>query len=98
MHVKDARNSICVNSILSYADQTDGCFEELQLFYFSQKVRNQAEQILSGQLPFSIVFAKSYVEVFSKDATKRAALSALAEYLDIPRRPIACIGDGENDV
>lgn len=26
------------------------------------------------------------------------ALSALAEYLDIPRRPIACIGDGENDV
>jgi hydroxymethylpyrimidine pyrophosphatase-like HAD family hydrolase len=70
----------------------------LQLFYFSQKVRNQAEQILSGQLPFSIVFAKSYVEVFSKDATKRAALSALAEYLDIPRRPIACIGDGENDV
>lgn len=95
---RDARNSICVNSILSYVDGTDKCFEELQLFYFSQKARKQAEQILSDQMTFSVVYAKSYVEIFSKKATKGAALAVLAKYLEIPRMNIACIGDGENDV
>ena len=39
-----------------------------------------------------------YVEVYSKNASKGNALSALADHLGIRQEEIACIGDGENDL
>ena len=39
-----------------------------------------------------------YAEIYSSNATKGTALSAVADYLSVSKDEIACIGDGENDI
>lgn len=38
------------------------------------------------------------MEIFSAEASKGKALSALAQHLHLDRSQIACIGDSENDL
>ena len=61
-------------------------------------VRRRTEQALAGYSGLAAAYSGSYVEIYSKAATKGTALAAVARQLSISKDEIACIGDGENDI
>lgn len=94
---KDAANAFCVRDIEGQIAGQATDFDELQFFYFSVGARQEARMLLSDHC-IQAVYASQYVEVFSKEANKGSALTALAKRLAVPKQQVACIGDGENDV
>lgn len=71
--------------------------EELQLFYFGNDAENSVNQILSDYHCFVQSCSGNYAEIYSKNASKGNAVTALASRLGIKTEEIACIGDAEND-
>lgn len=72
--------------------------EELQLFYYSEEAREKLARVISGYPEVDAAYTKSYVEIYSKKASKGRTLSMLAKYIGIRMEEIACIGNGENDL
>ena len=72
--------------------------EEIQIYYMSRNAEASIRKILRKYPELSAAYTKAYVEIFSKETSKGAALAALSEYLQIQKEEIACIGDGENDL
>lgn len=95
---RDAASSQTVRHIIPYAAQAQRDVEELQFFFFSKAARRRTEQALAGYSGLAAAYSGSYVEIYSKAATKGTALAAVARQLSISKDEIACIGDGENDI
>lgn len=94
---KDADQARCVPDLRPLIKQSRGA-EELQFYFFSRTAREALRQILSYYPTLNAVYSSSYVEIFSAEASKGKALSALAQHLHLDRSQIACIGDSENDL
>ncbi|MCD8379834.1 MAG: Cof-type HAD-IIB family hydrolase [Lachnospiraceae bacterium] len=95
---KDAGNTIYVKDMSDTIRQTGGVLEELQFYFLSQTARENVRDIMKCFPELSAAYDRSYVEIFSKDASKGNALSELSSYLQIDPEQVACIGDGENDL
>lgn len=76
-------------------EKTD--IEEIQLFHFGKDAASQINEILSNYDCFIKSSTSTYTELYSKNASKGNALTALAKKLGISPAEIACIGDAEND-
>lgn len=98
LYGKDVTNSIRVKNIVTYIREHGGRLEEIQLFYFSDTAYKQVENALKTCCDLNKSFGHQYVELYSKQASKGAAISALANHLNIEPKDIVCIGDGENDL
>ena len=72
--------------------------EELQFFFLTKKARERTRHIVSGFPDLSLACTSYYAEIYSANATKGTALSAVADHLSISKEETACIGDGENDI
>ena len=94
---KDAERVRCVPDLRPLIKQSRGV-EELQFYFFSRTAREALRQILSYYPTLNAAYSSSYVEIFSTEASKGKALSALAQHLHLDRSQIACIGDSENDL
>ena len=95
---KDAESTKCVKSIRKMVEDAKVDVEEIQLFHFSKEARQRTRELLDRYPQFTGAGTPVYVEVYAKNASKGAALAALAEQLGIAREEIACIGDAENDL
>ena len=60
--------------------------------------KSKVRSVLNEYPALHAAYTPIYVEVYSKNASKGNALSALADHLGIRQEEIACIGDGENDL
>lgn len=95
----DAATSICVENMNRELRRRASDVEELQFYFFTRRTGQRLRRVLEQNAPdCRWAFTNQYVEVFSRSASKGAALRALAERLNIPKEQIACIGDGENDL
>lgn len=72
--------------------------EEIQLYFMSRNAETNIRKTLEMYPKLSAAYTKAYVEIFSVETSKGAALAALADHLQIRKEEIACIGDGENDL
>ncbi len=95
---RDAGNTIYVKDMSDTIMQTSGVLEELQFYFLSQTARENVRDIMKGFPELSAAYDRSYVEIFSRDASKGNALSELSSCLQIDPGQVACIGDGENDL
>lgn len=95
----DAAASICVGNMNRVLRQQAADVEELQFYFFTGRTGRKLRCMLERYAPdCRWAFTDQYVEIFSNNASKGAALAALAARLNIPKEQIACIGDGENDL
>lgn len=94
---KDSKNAIEVKDIISYATYNNKDIEELQFFFFNKSSNERCKQVLANY-DVACAYSSSYVEIYSKEATKGNGLKKIADYLNISKDEIACIGDGENDL
>ena len=95
----DAAASLCVNNMNRQLRLRSSDVEELQFYFFTKRTGQRLRCMLERYAPdCRWAFTDQYVEVFSRNASKGAALAALAARLNIPKEQIACIGDGENDL
>lgn len=95
---KDATYSKYAKNIAELLHSSQMDVEEIQLFYFNESMRERGEKLLSQYHCFLESRSEHYTELYSKDASKGNALSALANHLGIAKDEIACIGDAENDI
>lgn len=95
---KDASYSKYAKNIASLLRSSQMDVEEIQLFYFNEQMKKRGENLLTQYDCFLESRSSHYTELYSKDASKGNALSALANYLGIEKDDIACIGDAENDI
>lgn len=95
---RDANSADCIRDIFGTLRAHAGEIEELQLFYFSERTRRSAREILGEYSGLTAAYDRYYVEVISREAGKGAALAALARHLGADRGETACIGDGSNDL
>lgn len=96
MEKMQIRHAVCLISA-PLIKQSRGV-EELQFYFFSRTAREALRQILSYYPTLNAAYSSSYVEIFSAEASKGKALSALSQHLHLDRSQIACIGDSENDL
>ena len=94
---KDAKESPCVSDLTEAISQRPSDVEELQFFFFGKEGPNTVRQVLSRYPALLSAYTHIYVEVYHKNASKGAALTALCQQLGIPKEQVACMGDGEND-
>ena len=94
----DAKQGIVVKNICEYLKEKKCDVEEIQLFFFNEKTRNNLKDILNKYQNIEYAFTDKYVELYSSKATKGNALEALANHLNITTNDVACIGDSENDL
>lgn len=95
---KDARQVRRVTDMMKEIAGTRHGIEEIQFYFLGKNAREMTKGILARYEDLSAAYTDQYVEIFSKQASKGTALSALAQELGIERSEIACIGDGENDL
>ena len=95
---KDAGNAQIVRQLAPCIKERQSDVEELQFFFYTKKARARIRDVLSRHPELSAAYGGQYVEIYSKGASKGAALEALARQLSVPKEDIACIGDGENDI
>ncbi|MCD7819002.1 MAG: HAD-IIB family hydrolase [Lachnospiraceae bacterium] len=95
---RDAGNTIYVKDMSDTIRQGNGILEELQFYFLSRTARKNVPDIMKAFPELSATYDRSYVEIFSRDASKGNALSELSSYLQIDPGQVACIGDGENDL
>lgn len=95
---KDAKGVRRISNVQKEILRAGAGVEEMQFYFLRPGVREKVKRILEAYPGVAAAYTKYYVEIFAKDASKGAALVALAEYLNIERAEIACIGDGENDL
>ena len=93
---KDARNCTVVHDCLQTLQQTGQDVEEVQLFFFNNRMKQELVQILDQFPQIEKAYSSSYVELYSPDASKGNALKTLIDKLAI--EDTACIGDSENDL
>lgn len=98
IYKKDAQKAIYVKDLESTIRRSQYDIEELQFYFFSSSASVQLKEILKKYPELLAAYTESYVEIFSRNASKGNALAALAAHLHIPSQEIACIGDGENDL
>ena len=72
--------------------------EEFQFYFLTPGAKNKVRSVLKEYPALYAAYTPIYVEVYSENASKGTALSALADHLGIRQEEIACIGDGENDL
>ncbi|MCD7739394.1 MAG: Cof-type HAD-IIB family hydrolase, partial [Lachnospiraceae bacterium] len=95
---RDAGNTIYVKNMSDTIRRSNGVLEELQFYFLSRTAGENIRDIMKGFPELSAAYDRSYVEIFSGDASKGNALSELSSYLQIDPGQVACIGDGENDL
>lgn len=95
---KDAKKSICINSIADYVAKSHKTVEEIQLYFIKPSSKDFIKELLSCYPNLSAAYSSIYVEIFANGASKGIALAKLAEKTGIKKDEIACIGDGENDL
>lgn len=95
---KDAAHSQILRELAPAIKSRQQDVEELQFFFFNKEARSRTGRILSRHPELSAAYGSRYVEIYSKAASKGAALSAIAQHLSVPQEKITCIGDGENDI
>ena len=98
LYGKDAENTRCIRDIAAELDQQGGQVEEIQLFFFTKGSREKAKAMLAEFQDLEMAWSGSYVEIYSRQATKGTALAALGERLGLQKEEIACIGDAANDL
>ena len=85
-------------AVFTKLNPADADVEELQFFLLTKKARERTRRIVSEFPELSSARTSYYAEIYSSNATKGTALSAVADYLSVSKDEIACIGDGENDI
>ena len=93
---KDARACTVINDCVRYLEETGQDVEEVQLFFFNEKMKKELTFILDQFPDIEKAYSDTYVELYSPQASKGNALKALITELDISHA--ACIGDSENDL
>ena len=94
---KDAKESPCVSDLTDVISRGACNVEELQFFFFRKDSANAVRQVLAPYPTLLSAYTGLYVEIYHRNASKGAALSALCQKLGIPKEQVACMGDGEND-
>ena len=92
---KDARFCTVVRDCVRYLEETGQDVEEVQLFFFNEKMKKELTFILDQFPDIEKAHSATYVELFSPQASKGNALKTLINHLHIQNT--ACIGDSEND-
>ena len=93
---KDARNCTVIPDCAQYLEKTKEDVEEIQLFFFNEKLKKDLIVILD-QFPELIKsYSSTYVELYSPSASKGNALNSLIRQLNVEHS--SCIGDSENDL
>lgn len=95
---KDAAFTRCSPDIAGMIQENQSDVEEIQLFYFTDEMREKTKELLFERKDFLKAFSDCYVELYAPNASKGTALAALAQHMGIAREEIACIGDAENDL
>lgn len=95
---KDALASKYCKNIAGLLLREPADVEEIQLFYFSKEAEDRTRQLLSRYDCFLQSGSGHYTELYSKQASKGNALTALAGHLALSPADIACIGDADNDL
>lgn len=95
---KDAAGVYCVRDMQEAVEKSRHEVEELQFYFLSGKAKEELRKVMESFPELSAAYTGIYAEVYSKQASKGNALSALQGYLGISREATACIGDGENDL
>lgn len=96
MEKMQSRRAVCPISARSSSRAAE--WKSFSFIFFSRTAREALRQILSYYPTLNAAYSSSYVEIFSAEASKGKALSALAQHLHLDRSQIACIGDSENDL
>ena len=95
---RDASQAKAVPDLAEFIRSRHADVEELQFFLLTKKARERTRRIVSEFPELSSARTSYYAEIYSSNATKGTALSAVADYLSVSKDEIACIGDGENDI
>lgn len=95
---RDALQTKAVPDLAEFIRSRHADVEELQFFLLTKKARERTRRIVSEFPELSSAHTSYYAEIYSSNATKGTALSAVADYLSVSKDEIACIGDGENDI
>lgn len=98
VYKKDTVDAIKTKDIIQTVKEMNGDLEEVQFFFFNEKKKWWAKDIVGKNRDFAATFGHNYVEMYNKDVSKGAAISKLAEILGVAKENIICIGDGENDL
>ena len=95
---KDAKGVYCVRDMEEFISKNNCQVEEFQFYFLAPGAKSKVRSVLNEYPALHAAYTPIYVEVYSKNASKGNALSALADHLGIRQEEIACIGDGENDL
>ena len=98
MYGPDARNTKYEKNIVRLLQKEKTDVEEIQLFFFTDRKRTAAHELLAGRPGFVTAYDRFYAEIYAPEASKGYALAALAGQLGISKEEVACIGDAENDL
>lgn len=95
---KDAKGVYCVRDMGEFIRRNDCEVEEFQFYFLTPGAKGKVRSVLNEYPALHAAYTSIYVEVYSENASKGNALSALADHLGIRKEETACIGNGENDL
>lgn len=98
IYKKDTKSTLKTDDIFQALKQINSDVEEIQLFFFNKRKKEAAQRLVEKSSGFTSSFGKTYVEMYSPNASKGLAIFKLAKALDIDKEDIICIGNGENDL
>lgn len=98
LYKKDTAETIKTKDIMQTIKEKNGNVEEIQLFFFNERKKWWAKDIIHKNKNCSASFGKNYVEIYNGETSKGIALAKLAEILGFTKEDIICIGNGENDL
>ncbi len=98
VYKKDTEDAIKTKDILQTIKEKNGDVEEVQFFFFNERKKMRAMEIVNENKNYTSSFGRIYVEMCSPNASKGIALAKLAEILGIAKEDVICIGNGENDL
>lgn len=98
VYKKDTKETVKTKDIIQTIKEKNGDVEEVQLFFFNEKKKWWAKDIVHKNKNYTASFGKDYVEIYNGETSKGIALAKLAKILGFTKDDIICIGNGENDL
>ena len=98
LYGRDAAGVYCARDIQKAVEESPHEVEELQFYFLSPGAKEKLRSVMASCPGLEAAYSGIYAEIYSKDASKGRALTALREYLGIEKEETACIGDGENEL